>query len=61
MTPTPAPTPTGAVQAAATKTPFTGGPEHPFPVAATLLTGAGLLLAVLAGVGPALLRRRLRR
>jgi hypothetical protein len=49
----------GGVQAAAAKsTPFTSGPPHPLPVAATLVAVGGALLA-LVGLGtPMLLRRR---
>lgn len=48
---------TGAVQGA-TATKFTGGPDHPFPVAATTIAVIGGLLAVATGLGPSLLRRR---
>ncbi|MBV8300670.1 MAG: hypothetical protein JOY68_01965 [Candidatus Dormibacteraeota bacterium] len=46
--------------AAASTTPFTGGPVHPFPVAATGLALGGLALAFAAAFGPAV-NRRLRR
>jgi uncharacterized integral membrane protein len=48
------------VQAAATatSTPFTSGPEHPLPVAATLVAVGGALLVLVALGGPALMRRR---
>lgn len=51
---------TGGVQAAATakSTPFTSGPEHPLPVAATLVAVGGALLVLMALGGPALMRRR---
>lgn len=68
-TPTPATTPTPAAssggttsssggQQAASTTPFTSGPDHPFPVGAALVVAGGLLLALLALAGPAFLRRR---
>lgn len=49
----------GGVQAAAAKsTPFTSGPPHPLPVAATLVAVGGGLLALVGLGAPKLLRRR---
>lgn len=46
------------MKAATTTTPFTGGPDHPLPVGAALVAGAGLLVALGVAFGPTLLRRR---
>ncbi len=50
----------GGVQAASTSksTPFTAGPPHPLPVAATLVAVGGGVLALFGLVAPRLLRRR---
>jgi hypothetical protein len=52
-------TTSGGVQAASTKsTPFTSGPPHPLPVAATLVAVGGGVLALVGLGAPKLLRRR---
>ena len=51
-------TTTGTGQVKAASTPFTGGPEHPFPVAATGIAVGGSLLMLAAVAAPMWVRRR---